>query len=224
MNITAAFIFVMSCVALADAPKEAEWTRLFADDGEPKGFHVTAWDDVSKPPPAGAKWLVKDGVLTGSTPRGTWLVSDEQYGDFELELDFKIGLPGNSGIGLRFPAAGDPAFDGLELQIMGKRYRGDDVVPENERTGALYQVLAPKVDAFRQDDWNHYRISCRGPRVEVYLNGQLVQDVNLDVQKDAPPRGKPPAQRPRKGHIGFQELSRGGTHVQIKNARIRRQD
>ena len=77
MNITAAFIFVMSCVALADAPKEAEWTRLFADDGEPKGFHVTAWDDVSKPPPAGAKWLVKDGVLTGSTPRGTWLVSDE---------------------------------------------------------------------------------------------------------------------------------------------------
>jgi hypothetical protein len=224
VNITAAFIFVMSCVALADAPKEAEWTRLFADDGEPKGFHVTAWDDVSKPPPAGAKWLVKDGVLTGSTPRGTWLVSDEQYGDFELELDFKIGLPGNSGIGLRFPAAGDPAFDGLELQIMGKRYRGDDVVPENERTGALYQVLAPKVDAFRQDDWNHYRISCRGPRVEVYLNGQLVQDVNLDVQKDAPPRGKPPAQRPRKGHIGFQELSRGGTHVQIKNARIRRQD
>jgi len=224
VNITAAFIFVMSCVALADAPKEAEWTRLFADDGEPKGFHVTAWDDVSKPPPAGAKWLVKDGVLTGSTPRGTWLVSDEQYGDFELELDFKIGLPGNSGIGLRFPAAGDPAFDGLELQIMGKRYRRDDVVPENERTGALYQVLAPKVDAFRQDDWNHYRISCRGPRVEVYLNGQLVQDVNLDVQKDAPPRGKPPAQRPRKGHIGFQELSRGGTHVQIKNARIRRQD
>jgi hypothetical protein len=206
------------------APKDANegWIKLFSDEGAPKGFHVTAWDDVSKPPPDGAKWLVKDGILNGSDPRGTWLVSDDLYSDFELELDFKIGIAGNSGVGLRFPDAGDPAFDGMELQIMGPRYRGDDVVPDNEKTGALYQLFAPKIKVLRQDDWNHYWITLRGPHVKIYLNGHLVQDLNLDQQKDAPKRGNPPAQRPRQGHIGFQELSRGGGHVQIRNARLRK--
>ena len=217
---------LIACLLISAAPKapEPEWTAWFTADGEPKGFHVTAWDDVSKKPPEGAKWLVKDGVLTGSNPRGTWLVSDDTYGDFQLELDFKIGVPGNSGIGMRFPAAGDPAFDGLELQIMGKKYRGETEVPPNERTGALYQIATPKVEAFRQDDWNHYWVTFRGPRLKIYLNGHLVQDLNLDEMKEAPKRGKPPAERPRKGHIGFQELSRGDTHVQIKHAKIRRLD
>ena len=204
------------------ATQPAGWTPLFTTDGEPRGFHVTAWDDVAKPASNNAKWLVKDGVLHGSTPRGTWLVSDEQYADFELELDFKIAASGNSGIGLRFPAAGDPAFDGLELQIMGGTYRGKDPIPPNERTGALYQLFTPRVEAFRQDDWNHYDVTCKGSRIKIYLNGHLVQDLNLDAHKDAPKRGKSPSERPRKGHIGFQELSRGDTHVMIKNARIRR--
>jgi hypothetical protein len=214
----------MACAAPKNASptQQAAWTPLFVTEGEPQGFHVTAWDDVAKPPPEGAKWLVKDGILTGSNPRGTWLVSDDLYGDFELELDFKIGLPGNSGVGLRFPDKGDPAFDGLELQIMGKTYRGDDVVPKNEKTGALYQLFAPKVQAFRQEDWNHYWVTLRGPNVKIYLNGHLVQDLNLDEHKETPKRGKPPADRPRSGHIGFQELSRGDTHVQFKNAKIRR--
>jgi hypothetical protein len=200
----------------------SDWTPLFTTDGEPRGFHVTAWDDVAKPAPNDAKWLVKDGVLHGSTPRGTWLVSDDTYADFELELDFRIAAPGNSGIGLRFPSAGDPAFDGFELQIMGKTYRGRDEIPPNERTGALYQLFTPRVEAFRPDDWNHYAITCKGSHILVYLNGHRVQDVDLADHKDAPKRGKPPADRPRKGHIGFQELSRGDTHVMIKNARVRR--
>jgi hypothetical protein len=212
----------LGLLVLVSAAPSSDWTPLFPADGEPKGFHVTAWDDVSKPAPDGAKWVAKDGVLHGSAPRGTWLVSDDQYADFELELDFKIAAPGNSGVGLRFPDAGDPAFDGLELQIMGKTYRGKDEVPTNERTGALYQLFTPKVEAFRQDDWNHYDITCRGPHILIYLNGHRIQDLNLDEHKETPKRGKAPADRPRKGHIGFQELSRGDTHVMIKNARIRR--
>lgn len=217
---TAQLLALGLLVLVSAAP--SDWTPLFPADGEPKGFHVTAWDDVSKPAPEGAKWIVKDGVLHGSTPRGTWLVSDDEYADFELELDFKIAAPGNSGVGLRFPSAGDPAFDGFELQIMGKTYRGRDEVPTDERTGALYQLFTPKVEAFRQKDWNHYDITCRGPHVLVYLNGHRIQDLNLDEHKETPKRGKAPADRPRKGHIGFQELSRGDTHVEIKNARIRR--
>jgi hypothetical protein len=213
--------FLLLCTAAGPA-KDADWTPLFAADGEPKGFRVAAWDDVSKPPPEGAKWVVKDGALTGAGTRGSWLVSEAEYADFELELDFRIGAQGNSGIGLRFPDAGDPAFDGMELQIMGAKYRGDAEVPANERTGAIYQMFEPKAQVYRAGEWNHYAVVLRGPRLTVHLNGHLVQGVNLDEQKEAPKRGKPAAERPRKGHIGFQELSRGDTRVEIKGARVRR--
>jgi hypothetical protein len=213
---------LLSAAAGQEKKEEAGWTPLFKDDGEPKGFHVTAWDDVSKPPPDGAKWVVKDGILNGSNPRGTWLVSDKEYADFQLELEFKIADPGNSGVGLRFPEKGDPAFDGLELQIMGPTYRGNDFVPENERTGAIYQLFTPKdLKAFQVNQWNRYHVTLSGPKLSVTLNDVLIQDVNLDQEKFKPQRGSPPAQRPRKGHIGFQELSRGNTTVQIRNARIK---
>jgi hypothetical protein len=77
---------------------------------------------------------------------------------------------------------------------------------------------------YKSGEWNRFEITCLGPRVTVKLNGQLIQDVNLDEQTKALERGKPLAERPRRGHIGFQELSRGGTHVQIRNARIKELD
>jgi hypothetical protein len=207
---------VASRAAAADA-----FRPLFPEDGVPRGWRVTAWADVKEPAPAGAQWTVKDGVLHGSTPRGSWLVSDAEYGDFVLELEFKIGERGNSGVGLRFPSAGDPAFDGLELQIVDPRYYGQDKVGPGELTGSLYKAVPPGRQSYIPNDWNHYEITCRGPQVVVWLNGDLIQNVNLDQQARKLERGSPLKDRPRRGHIGFQELSRGGTHVEIRGARIK---
>jgi hypothetical protein len=57
------------------------------------------------------------------------------------------------------------------------------------------------------------------------LNGDRILDLNLDEQMNTVKRhddtDAPPLEaRPRRGHIGFQELSRGGGHVEIRNARI----
>ena len=46
-------------------------------------------------------WTVKDGVLLGGEPRGTWLMSEKEFGDFELQFEFKLGPLGNSGLALR---------------------------------------------------------------------------------------------------------------------------
>jgi hypothetical protein len=219
----------------ATAPKVADahpkaptgsFHPLFAGDGAPDGWAVRVWNDVSKPPPEGAVWKVQDGVLHGSDPRGTWLVSEREFGDFVLEFEWKLGAQGNSGCGLRFPPHGDPAFDGLELQMVDPSYYGSaQSVTPGELAGSLYKAVAPRVQAFRPQDWNRYRVVCVGPRVRVDLNGERVLDVNLDEElkptkrhdgNDAPPL----KDRPRRGHIGFQELSRGGGHVEIRNARI----
>src|ERR1043165_5562353 len=215
------------CVTFA-AEDSTGWTKLFPEDGPPKGWKVREWSDVSKPVDPTTQWKVIDGVLHGSDPRSTWLVSEKEYGDFELEFEWKIGPRGNSGCGLRFPDAGDPAFDGLELQMCDPRYYGDDApkIPFSELTGSLYRAIAPSAQVYKPEDWNKYQIKLIGQKLNVKLNGTQILDVDLSKETKNPKRhddtDSPPLKdRPLKGHIGFQELSRGGGHVEIRNARIR---
>jgi hypothetical protein len=207
------------------ADKAAEFVPLFPDEGAPKGWSVRSWDDVKKPGPKGAAWLVKDGVLNGSEPRGTWLVSDQIYGDFVLDFEWKLGERGNSGCGIRFGDQGDPAFDGLEIQMCDARYNNPPDGPDR-LSGSLYKALAPKKQVYKPTEWNHYVITCMGSKIKVVLNDELIQDVDLNdfdklVQRHDGSAAPPLKDRPRKGHIGFQELSRGGGHVEIRNAKIR---
>jgi hypothetical protein len=203
---------------------DAGFVRLFPSDGIPKGWRVGAWNDVSQPGPAGANWTVKNGVLHGSEPRGTWLMSEREYGDFILEYEFKLGERGNSGLALRAPMKGDPAFDGIELQMADVRYNPE--AKDSELTGGLYRALAPSRQVYKPTEWNKYRIELRGSRIKVVLNGETIQDADLSAYSETVKRhdnSNAPAlkDRPRKGHIGFQELSRGGDHVMIRNVRIK---
>src|SRR3989440_7518790 len=196
----------------ADATDKSKPVTLFPDKGVPKGWRVCEWNEISKDAAEGATWKVDDdGVLHGSEPRGTWLISDKEYTDFELSLEFKIGPKGNSGVALRAPMHGDPAYDGMELQIVDPRYYGGKGEAE-QLCGAIYRGIAPAKDAFKPEDWNKYQITCQGPHVKVLLNGEVIQDFNLDEQtkalhRDNPKVASPPLKdRPRKGHIGFQNL------------------
>lgn len=212
----------IACVSLCAAPAdvEREPLPLFGEKGAPKGWLVRAWDDIANAAPDGAAWNVDEQrILHGSDPRGTWLISEQEYGDFVLELDFKLPPRGNSGVALRCPLKGDPAFDGMELQIVEPRYYDDQGEPD-QLTGSLYKAVAPTKQVFKPEAWNHYQITCDGPHVKVVLNDEVIQDVNLDEQAKPLERGTPLKGRPRRGHIGFQELSRGG-HVQIRNVFLR---
>jgi hypothetical protein len=164
---------------------------------------------------------VKEGILHGSSPRGTWLISEKEYDDFVLEFEFKLPPQGNSGCGLRFPLRGDPAFDGLEVQMVDPRYYGDYHAPSIELSGAIYKGIAPVQDAFKPEEWNRYEIACIGSKLRISLNGITVIDADLSAEDKVLDRGSPLKDRPRKGHIGFQELSRGGGHVMIRNARVK---
>ena len=98
-------------------------------------------------------------------------------------------------------------------------------VPPNELTGGLYRAVAAAAQVYLPGEWNRYVITCRGSTVKVELNGQLVIDVDLaqqtrEVQRHDGSAASALKDRPRKGRIGFQELSRGGGHVEIRNARI----
>jgi Domain of Unknown Function (DUF1080) len=244
MHVFSRSIFVAACIAViapgcktAQRPPEQAGTAsnkstlLFPKDGVPEGWRVGEWNDVSKPPANGGKWMVTNGVLRGSTPRGTWLMSEKEYGDFILDYDFQLGARGNSGCALRAPMFGDPAFDGMELQMADYRYNPS--AKDSELTGGLYRALAPTKQVYKPEQWNTYHIELRGSHVKVVLNNELIQDVDLNTQTNGVKRhddspAVPLRDRPRRGHIGFQELSRASVEgkesdadrVKIRNARI----
>ena len=217
-------ILLLFSVATAFAAEtESGFVPLFPKDGIPSGWIVGQWNDVSKPA-TDSVWKVQDGVLHGGLPRGSWLMSEKVYGDFILEYEFRLGERGNSGCALRAPMKGDPAFDGLELQMADFRY--NTAAKPSELTGGLYRAVAPKKQVYKPTEWNKYRIILKGPKVDVELNGEKILDISLDdfnetVKRHDNTDAPPLKNRPRKGHIGFQELSREDSHVQIRNARIK---
>src|SRR5438876_850180 len=151
---TLPFLALFSVNALA-AEENSGFVPLFAEDGVPKGWLVRRWDDVSKPAEKASVWRVESGLLRGSEPRGTWLLSEKEYGDFVLEFEWKLGERGNSGTALRAPLYGDPAFDGIELQMVDPRYYPTNMnVTPAELTGSLYKAVAPTVQAYKPMEWN----------------------------------------------------------------------
>lgn len=207
-----------SSVASAD-----KWVKLFAEDGPPKGWVVTEWNDLAKAAPAGVQWTVKDGILHSGDQRGTWLISEKEYSDFILECEIKLTEHGNSGIALRAPMADDPACVGMEMQCADFRYNTD--AKPFELTGAIYRAIAPIKQVYRPLEWNKFHIELRGKHLKATLNGVLIQDVDLNTLDQPTKRHDgsdaiPVKDRPLKGHIGFQHLSRNNEPVLIRNVRI----
>ena len=213
-------LIALLCLSCNNSPK---WEPLFSKDGNPLGWFTGHWADVANPSPEGTNWQIKDGILSNEGVRGGWLLSEKEYCNFELEFEFLLGERGNSGCALRVPAKGDPAFDGIELQMADLRYNPD--ATDAELTGGLYRAVPPLQQVYKPLEWNKYWILCEGPNIKVKLNNILVQDINLSEHntvifrhngKEAVPLNK----RPLCGHIGFQELSRD-SKAQIRNIKIK---
>lgn len=217
-------VLSLCCFLAVDALAEDGFAPLFPKDGSPEGFVVRHWSDISKPPTDAAEWKVTDGVLTSVGARGCWLISEKEYGDFVLQYEFKLGPLGNSGCALRAPLKGDPAFDGLEMQMADSRYNPQ--AKDSELTGGIYRAVAPTKQVYKPEEWNSVRIELTGSKLKVVMNGETIQDIDVTafdqpvLRHDKTP-APPLKDRPKKGHIGFQELSRDGSHVLIRGARVK---
>jgi hypothetical protein len=222
MRLVLAILFT-SFATPALAADDEKLVPLFPADGPPKGWVVTEWNDLAKPAPKGVEWTVKDGVLTAGKQRGTWLVSEKEYTDFVLAFEVKLTELGNSGVALRAPMKGDPAFDGMELQVADFRY--NQFAAKSELTGGVYRAIAPTKQVYKPTEWNTVRIELKGTHLKATINGEVVQDVDLSkfdqpVKRHDNTSAPPIKDRPKKGHIGFQHLSRKDEPVMIRNARL----
>jgi hypothetical protein len=166
---------------------------------------------------------VEDGVLH-IKPAGGDLWTKERFGDFVLDLDFKVDKGTNSGIFLRTDSIANWLHTGIEVQVLDSSGKEN---PGKHDAGAIYDVLAPSKNAMKPaGEWNHYTITAKGSNIQVVLNGEKIVDMNLDNWPEAHknPDGTPNKfniaykDMARSGHIGLQEH---GQNVWYRNIRLR---
>ena len=179
-------------------------------------------------------WVIQDGVISlkrefdGKEHNLDYLWTKQEYGDFILELEFKVPERANSGVYLRTSDRKDPVYTGLELQVTNSFGRPN--LSRGGTVGAIYDLKAPTVNAAKPaGEWNTYRVTCRGPQVTVEVNGKKVNEANLDEWTEAntnPDGSRNKFPRPikdfaRRGYIGLQDH---GRPVWYRNIRIKRLD
>ncbi len=152
-------------------------------------------------------WSAKDGLLHCTGSGGGWLMTEAEYGDFELRLEYRWEKDGgNSGVALRAPLVGDVSWKGIEIQLIDdanyEKVHNYKLKP-TQHTGSIYGVVPPsKLPGKGPGEWNRMRIVAKGRKITVELNGQSIIDANLDDYKDHL-KEHPGLQRD-KGHLGVQ--------------------
>lgn len=181
------------------------------------GTDLTGWEQVGGDEPV---WFAKDGILyTDGKEGGGWLSTTREYGDFVLELEFRVPENGNSGVFIRAPRDGNPAFAGNEIQVLddyGPMYKEMDLKPY-QYTGSLYSTEAPKRRVTKPaGEWQKMRIYAQGPIVRVTVNDVLVTIANQDEHPDK--LAEHPGLARYEGYIGLQNHD---TRLDYRNLRIR---
>lgn len=186
------------------------------------GWHSLMAGDLSNCIFAPGSWAMEDGVLAAKGPDDIW--TKERYGDFVLDLEFKLDKETNSGVFLRTGDVKEWLHTAIEVQVLDS-YGKEAVTRED--CGAIFDCLAPSMNAVKPPgQWNHYTITCKGSKITVVLNGHRVIDMDLNrwTQAHKNPDGTPNKFKtaykdmPRVGFIGLQYH---GHPVWYRNLKIR---
>lgn len=181
------FLIALACWCLLRCIPAAEplaaWQELF------NGKDLRGWvAEGSKEFSAGSVnttipvWTVNEGLLTCAGSGFGFLRYDRELTDFCLRVEFRMGGGCNSGIGIRHAkyderqsTATRPSYSGYEIQLLDSAGQP----PDDHGTGSLYRYVAPRSNPIKPaGEWNVIEIECRGPRIKIVLNDQLIQDVN----------------------------------------------
>jgi hypothetical protein len=188
----------------------AGWEYLF------NGKDLDGWVQLN----GKAKYEVKDNMIIGTAVLNTpnsFLCTKKHYGNFVLELEFKVNGDLNSGIQIRsnsFESFNNGRVHGYQVEIDPSDRSWSCGIYDEAGRGWLYDLRQNEAarKAFKKDDWNHYHIECIGTSLRTWING--IPAVNLIDDKV------------RSGFIGLQvhgignDKSKEGSSIMWRNIRI----
>lgn len=162
---------------LADHHKgdEEGWVSLF------NGKDLSGWT----PKNGLAHYRIVDNSIVGRTTDGSpnsFLCTEKLYGDFELQFEVKVHDKLNSGVQIRSQSKdGDGRVNGPQVEIEASGDGGAEsgyVYGEGTKRGWLTPPERLKTHkVFKDGEWNAYRIVAKGPRIQTWINGQMIEDL-----------------------------------------------
>ncbi len=158
---------------------DAEWQSLF------DGKTLDGWVQRN----GKAKYTVEDGVIVGTTVLNTpnsFLCTEKLYTDFILELEFLVEPGMNSGIQIRsnsYKAYNNYRVHGYQVEIDTSSRAWSGGIYDEARRGWLVSLKdKPEAQkAFKQNEWNHYRIEAIGDHIRTWVNGVPAADLQDDM-------------------------------------------
>lgn len=168
-------LLLLNVLLTASIAQKAEkgWVNLF------DGKTLNGWKQVT----GTAKYTVENGVIVGTTVANSpnsFLATEKEYGDFILEVDIKLeSQRGNSGVQTR--SHFNPQSNNGKGLVYGRQVELDPT--ERKWSGGIYDegrrkwiypltLNAKAQNAYKADDFNHFRIECIGNEMKVWLNGE----------------------------------------------------
>jgi len=166
---------LLSLVSPLLSAEPAEWVDLF------DGTSLDGWVQRG----GEATYTVEDGVIVGTTvPRtpNSFLCTEKEYGDFILELEFQVDPTLNCGVQIRSESRADykdGRVHGYQVEIDPSDRAWSGGIYDEARRGWLddHQGNMAARYAFRQGEWNHFRVEAIGPRLVTFLNGVPAADL-----------------------------------------------
>ncbi len=186
-------------------PEEAN--RALREIHESEGGYAPIFNGVDMKGWAGpvAKVKVEDGAILSS--HGT-VYTEKEYGDFSVLFDFLMPPGGNNGLAIRYPGSGDTAYAGMcELQVLDNPHPRYAKLKPHQYHGSIYGMVPARRGYMRPaGKWNFQKVTVRGSRIAVELNGVVITDADLtkvDPKTFMYSEARFKGRTRERGHFGF---------------------
>lgn len=206
-------VFLLSLAAVTagfSAEPEKGFVSLF--DGQT----LNGWTYIGN---KGGEYYVKDGVIVCPQQSTGNLLTDGEYGDFTLRLEYKLDHDGNNGVAIRTPMTPENlTYVGVEIQML------DDNAPMHwyihpwQRNGSVYGIIPAKNGTAKIGEWNSEEITCIGRHYKITLNDRVIVNADLNDVNDPEVLHAHPGMLRVRGHLGFLGHS---SRFEFRNIRIK---
>jgi cytochrome c len=208
---------------LSSKEKKEGWTLLF------DGISTAGWRTFNTDKP-GAVWKVSNGelYLDKSVKEGRGdLITDQEYQNYELSLEWKIDACGNSGV--IFNVVEDAKYKttyltGPEMQVLDNTCHPDAKIIKH-RAGDLYDLISCSKETVKPaGEWNLAQIISNNGKMEFWLNGTKVVEFTMhtpqwnEMVANSKFKTMPDFGKALKGHIALQDH---GDQVWFRNIKIK---
>lgn len=180
-------LVLLLCAGLASAEEKLDFVPLF------NGKDLTGWK--------GDGYAVEDGAIV-CTPKGKNLMTEAIYSSYILDFEFKLDPGSNNGLGIHYTGKGDPAYTGMELQVLDNTAEKYKDLKDYQFHGSIYTMVPAKKGHLKPvGEWNVQRVTVNGDELSINLNGTIITKANLAELREKFPKHQ--GVKRSRGHITF---------------------